>query len=282
MQLKLIIGLCLFSVSLWAYPSLQKIEELLPYTVGANEQTLVVFDIDYTLTMPSEPAFHMAGFKQYKSSIKEWIKPLTDEEKFWLAPYTIIYGHSILIEKETPDLIKALQKNGIKSMALTACPSGNLQSIGNIAEWRSRQLKAMGIDFEMSFPTITSLVMSSFKEQFGSYPGFYKGILYSNSSPFIKISGLATKGDVLRQFLEQIQWKPQRIIFIDDDLQNLDSVALTMQEWGIAYTGLHYVGAQASAVPSLTEEDIQQAWMRLIKQLQAEPSFSIHAEKVEN
>jgi hypothetical protein len=245
-------------------------EEILPYVHDANDQTLVVFDIDYTLTMPGEPAFHMALFKQYKLEIKEWIKDLTEEEKFWLAPYIVAKSNSKLIEKETPLLIACIQQKGIRTLALTACPSADISSIGRLAEWREGEFKSVGMDFSKNFAHIAPLTMTSYKEYYGCYPGFYRGILYCNFTPFLKPAELATKGQVLRSFLEHAGWKPEHVIMVDDDTQNLDQVDQVMQEWGVSYTGLHYKGAENINIPSLSEEAMQQAWKQLIQQIKRE------------
>lgn len=269
-MLKALTSFILISATLWGYPAIEKMDQALPYLNAADAQTLVVFDIDYTLTMPNEPAFHMTLFKQYKPSIKEWIKNLTEEEKFWLAPYLVVHGRSQLIEQGTPHLIASLQQKGVKAIALTACPSIELPSIGNLAEWRNREFQAMGIDFYASFPLIAPFQMTSCKEQWGTYPGYYRGILFCNSSPFLKATGFASKGEVLRQFLEKADWKPHRVIFVDDDSQNLDSVGQEMEKWGVSYTGLLYTGAQSIAVPSLSEKQMEQAWMDLTKKMQSD------------
>jgi hypothetical protein len=261
---------CFFSITLWAYPTLQKMEDLLSYIKEDNDQTLVVFDIDYTLTMPGEPAFHMALFKQYQSAIKEWIKNLTEEEKFWLAPFIVTKSHSKLIEKETPFLIAFIQQKGIPALALTACPSADISIIGKLVEWRDREFKAMGIDFSKSFPHIAPFMMTNYKGNYECYPGFYEGILFCNFTPFLKTTDLATKGDVLRQFLEHAHWKPEHIIMIDDDSKNLDEIAQVMQEWGVAYTGLHYQGAENVEIPFLSKEAMQHAWGQIIQQIKDE------------
>lgn len=257
--------LLLLSNSLWSYHRIEKMEQALPFFSDADSRTLVVFDIDYTLTMPSASAFHMALFQHYKPSIKVWIKNLTDQERFYLAPYIVVQGGSQLIEKNTPKIIAALQQKGAKTLALTACPSLALPGIGPLVEWRRHTFQLLGIDFSSSFPSFSSFTMTQFKEQYGVYPGYYQGILFCNSSPFLKTTGLASKGEVLRHFLETAAWKPAHVIMLDDDSQNLESVGREMETWGVAYTGLLYAGAQTIAIPSLSKEEMEIAWKKLIQ-----------------
>ncbi len=266
---KYLLVFSLFTFSLWSHEGSHHMQDILPYLENANAQTLVVFDIDFTLTMPSHPAFHLAALKQHKAAAKEWIKQLTEEEKFWLAPYMVMEGRSILIEKEVPALISSLQQKGIKLLALTGCPSENSKSAGSIVESRWKELKILGIDFSTSFPTVAPFAMNHFKEMYGCFPGFYQGILFCNFTPFCKIPGLATKGEVLRHFLEQANWKPEHVMLIDDDIQNLDQMAISMQEWGVSYTGLHYTGGYLSC-STIDEAEMKEAWMKLIQQLKEE------------
>ena len=253
--------------SLQAYPKLEQLEELLPYIKEANDQTLIVFDINFTLTMPDDPAFHMTLIKQNSARIQQWIKDLTEEEKFWLAIYIVVKGQSNLIEKNFPLLLASLQQKGIKTLALTACPSAYLPSLGQSIELREREFEAMGLHFKRSFPLVSPFSMTNFKGHYGCYPGFYHGILFCNCTRSLDTAGLATKDEVLVHFLEKIHWKPEYIVMVDDEPQNLDHMAQAMQALGVHYTGLHYIGAQTLSAPNLSEEAMHNTWAELIQQV---------------
>ena len=67
-----------------------------------------------------------------------------------------------------------------------------------------------------------------------------KGILFSTHY---------TKGGALECFLETIQWKPRRIIFVDDSKKRVENVADTCKKLGINFMGLHYTRAKKISQP---------------------------------
>jgi len=268
----LFVSLCMLSFQglSCSYPAIQKLDQIFTYLEKADRETLIVFDIDYTLTMPRKPAFHFVLFTQYKSSIKQWTKNLSDEEKFRLAPYLVVYGNSELIETKTPQLIDSLHDRGIKTLALTACPCLDLPGIGNLTKWRASEFQRLGLRFSSDLADFPSLSMQCFKENFGTFPGYETGILFCNSSPFLKTPCLATKGDVLRYFLEEAGWRPNHVVMVDDDEKNLEAMEQTMADWKISYQGLLYTGAQNDSIPSVSQEEMEEAWMDLIHIIQQE------------
>jgi hypothetical protein len=67
----------------------------------------------------------------------------------------------------------------------------------------------------------------------------YKGVIFSNYQP---------KGQVLKTFLDTFHLKPKTIIFFDDIVENLVSVAHACKERNIACTLYHYT-AQPTLLP---------------------------------
>jgi len=65
-------------------------------------------------------------------------------------------------------------------------------------------------------------------------PFFKRGIIFG-----------CPKGDVLSAFLDHAQWKPKRIIFIDDFLEFVNSMEEMAEKRDIDFVGIHYTAAQA-------------------------------------
>lgn len=247
-----------------AHASIQEVsavQEIVPCLEQADQTTLCVFDIDYTLTMPSSPAFQMTTIKQHKALFKAFLQSLTEQERLLFSTVFISRGSSLLVDTATPNLINSLQEKGVKCLALTACFTGSLGPINNLEEWRFAQLKSLGIDFSSSFPIMGKLKFDALNGWRGRYPVFAHGILFTNQEN-------NNKGDVLEAFLNQINWKPTRIIFIDDDIKNLESMEATLQKLGIEHAGFHYKGASIGEAAPLTEEDLLKAWKGIQLQVQ--------------
>ncbi len=166
------------------------------------------------------------------------------------------YGCS-LIELQSPYGIKRLQQTKARIIALTALQTGLACSSNLILEdWRVCNLRHYGIDFSESsplryWPPDESQLLESDELLFG----------YAESTPALVKEGVVcsaryTKGSVLYDYLMAIKdWRPKRIIFIDDFLENHESVEATCRVLGIEFIGLHYDTRHDSEL--LTDEQAQ-------------------------
>jgi hypothetical protein len=139
-------------------------------------------------------------------------------------------------------LIKILQENQIKTIAFTRMDTGRLGLIASTEEWRLNQLREQGIDFSSGFP---DLLLLSFRVAKGEASLFKEGVLFANKE---------AKGPVLAAFLEQIDWKPKKILFLDDKLDYLQSVEEALQSKGIEFIGYHYTEVEKRSI--LLEEEL--------------------------
>jgi hypothetical protein len=157
-----------------------------------------------------------------------------------------------------PNLIQKLQDQKIPLLGFTAIDTSVIPGIGFIPIWRAKELKRLGINFHpitSSFPkeNIEFTEFSSFR---GTFPLYKDGILYSNVT--------ASKGSVIKAFLNKIEKIPSRIIFIDDSLENLQSVELELQNLGIPYLGIHYrVQVDPTKLPKVTDNEWRCVWDKI-------------------
>ncbi|MDF2578133.1 MAG: putative secreted protein [Chlamydiales bacterium] len=188
-----------------------------------SDEILGILDVDLVLTQPSDPAFQMATANRYAPILQELLQPLTKEQKHLLFHLLVTENIPILIEEESPVIVKKLQSD-FPIIALTG--SGgvtlNLDEEVKFEEWRLNDLRRLGFDFSNAFPQ-SSLCLD--------------GILFSN--------GAENKGRVLINFLQEVKYKPHKIVFVDDLKENLESVEKILQETfsDIEFIGLYYVGA---------------------------------------
>lgn len=202
--------------------------------IMADENTLVLFDVDYTITMPGSPMLWPKIAKVHA----QWLQELY-ASTFKKSNKSEEYLRSIWQDQEIPavveadvvTIIKTLQNRNVPVFALTAIMTGSHYTIPSLPEWRFKKLQQIGIDFRNDeFPDI---IFNEFPDVNGYYPIFYQGIL---------CTALATKGEVLGAFLDRMQWKPSRVIFFDDNLTRLEEVKIEMEKRAIPFIGYHYHG----------------------------------------
>lgn len=201
----------------------------------ADKNTLVIFDIDLTLTMPSNTILLPENFNKYKDVTKRLLRAFNKDQIHILRHLILTQSPSRLVELNSSKIIKDLQKQGIKTIAMTASKTGTLgNKIINFPEWRYRELKKLGIDFSKSFSH--NSFFKNLKIFHKSYPGIYKGIISTSGSK-------NSKGTVLQAFLNTVNYTPNHIIVIDDKMKNLISISNTLKKLNIIFTGLLYSGA---------------------------------------
>ncbi|MCC2647192.1 MAG: hypothetical protein K0R02_1257 [Rickettsiaceae bacterium] len=209
-----------------SFPLIQ--EEMLK----AGKNTLVNFDIDEVLLIEKDQARH----PHYKDFIiKECIgikSRHSPEEAENLFSIIWQQGRIELVEPRFAPLINQLLERNIKVITLTNAWTGKFGYIENIEEWRVKILKDLGIDFSRGFPRAKSTIFKSLPEKVPGRPATYLNGMVSTSN--------LSKELVLESFLAYINYKPKKIIFIDDKYKNLESVEKFTQDKGIEFVGIEY------------------------------------------
>ena len=238
-----------FYLSFDARPGVRKIEsfrQALKILNIADSKTLVLFDVDDTLIMPASKIFRPS----IQEKNKEWINEMM-MNAFKRAKKTDSFYIDLWLLKEIPDviepdiieIIKALQDRGVIVLALTTTGTGSSQLIPSIPEWRLSTLRKVGIDFDRT--DMPNMIFNELpKDNEGNYPILYHGMLLCNS---------VSKGIVLGAFLNHIKWKPDKIIFFDNNPEYVKAVAQEAEERKISFYGYEYLGAQNSS-DSLNKE----------------------------
>ena len=191
----------------------------------------VIFDIDYTLTIPTL-------FFQYK----QW--PITKESFFdILVKYkdkqiidqilsSVVFFQQTLLDEDALSTLDAISKTK-RVFAFTACM--NTEKTQNL---RSKQLEHLGINFREAFE-FSEIMLNEMPEYLGSHPGYKNGILYSNgeSAPY-------NKGNVLISFMNRINQFPDSVVLIDDRKKNLQDVDESLQNINRQFLGILYSDKQ--------------------------------------
>lgn len=231
------------------------LDNVLTHLQDLNSQTLVLWDVDETLITPQDQIYHPNSAKLRSELIQQYFFDKSVEEKYIFLSQMLNTSFYRLVDSRLPSLISDLQAQGIRVMALTAMWTGSLGIIPCMEEWRYNQLKLHNIDFSPIFPEHSRIEWSEMmrcwdRSKWNSWtvsvgnPVYHEGILITDGPD---------KGLVLVSFLNKVEWKPERVIFIDDHLSFLQSVQESMDEMGIDFTGIHF-RALEKEMPSIDHD----------------------------
>lgn len=199
-------------------------------------QTLVIFDVDYTLIY-----FPDIAFEEYKVFLQT--QPGFDLED--LESLVLHDERCIITDTMIVDVIHDLQGKGIEVIACTGFKGPSHGVIKDSVTWRHAVLTSFGIDFSPAF-----------SDRSGTYLRnalFAKGIIYS---------GRQAKGESIGLFLDLIKWTPKRIVFIDDNLKYMYTVQDLCKKRNIPFEGYHYIGAKSAPLDEKMAIAQWQNWLK--------------------
>lgn len=230
----------------------------------SSDQILGIFDIDETLLIPKDPAFQKQNLIKHPA-IQKMKEALSTEQLDIVGNLSKACCPAELIEPSAPLFIKNLQAKGIRLIALTAAMTRNFGE-DHLPKLRAEELLKHDIDFSYAFPEIEVLNLTNLKMCNQAHPYFYSGVLCSNGD-HLRQKDASSKGKVLVEFLKQLSWLPETIIFFDDKLYNLEEMEKTLLEHHptITFYGLHYVGAQNLVPEEISESEMEAKWNDMIE-----------------
>lgn len=227
-------------------PDLSKLEAELQ---KVDKNSLVMFDVDDTLIYPTD-LIQRAKHWEYRDKITQQtlknpaIVPEGKYEKDYLHSTILNSSEFVLVDPKIVSIIKELQERHIPTIAFTKMGSWSLGVIPSLTEFRYKQLKAHEIDFSGAFAD-PKYPKNCITVKDGKSYCFRKGILFSNEYD---------KGPILQLFLKTMNLKPNKIVFLDDRYDYLETVEAAMKDSGIEFIGLHYTAADKN--PSQLDEEV--------------------------
>lgn len=210
-----------------------------------NEDTLVIFDIDNTIAYPG-PNYHLGSEQWFYSTLENYQAQgmTSDQALAALLPLSfqiLEYTWMVPVEPTTVHAINDLQKKGIIAIALTA------RSL-DLTHRTLEQLWRIGIHFNGKGPAQCPIVSDSN----GKPPALYiQGIIFSAGRD---------KGEALIDWLNQMNYHPKKIIFIDDKIKNITTVQKAVRKRNYPFVGLRYGYLDAykkSITPEIMEKELQ-------------------------
>lgn len=191
------------------------------YNTHDHQNVLVIFDYDNTL-VEAKDGFGgdewfcamldqcMNNGMSFKQSL-DYVLPLysTIQQSIWMEP----------VQKSAPQLVAFLQSIGIATMVLSSRSHP-------IIERTIEQLERAGMNFVHTAPSKETLTIDM-----GDRAFYRNGVLFSER---------IDKGKLLITFFEMINYKPEKVIFINDKMKHLKKVEAALQEANIPFVGIRY------------------------------------------
>ena len=198
-----------------------------------DQETLVLFDVDETLIVSKDLILRPCARNLWKKYAKEAYENLE------ISPAPYLDNHILglilpkmdyeLVHPRVVSIIHALQQQNIKTIAFTKMMTGAYGSVPCMEDWRIAHLKQLGMDFSGAFPQFQKVEIHPLRT--GPPSLFKEGLLCANRQD---------KGPVLVAFLKSIDWKPSKILFLDNRYDYLQSVESALQGSGIEFLGFYY------------------------------------------
>lgn len=240
--------------------TISSIKEAKVYFNRAGRKTLIIFDVDSTLTTVSDPDLRRQSIQHHHAIYDELVSPLTPNQKRIFNHLLVMESPSQLVEEDFPKLIRFVQKKGAWTLAFTAAKTGAIGVMPSFPEWRYQELKRLGIDFSEYYPK--NILFTKLSDYGGDFPGIERGIVYSGHK--------CDKGEVLILVLEEISWvlnHIEEIIFIDDKEENVLLFAKVLNESypHINFIGLVYNGIEAMLSPEVSASIFREKFSKLIE-----------------
>lgn len=213
------------------------IKEIIPYLENCNSSDLVIFDVDNTISAPVDLIGRPKARAIRRKIFDNYKKEFGIERVKKIHSLYMKYGTSALVEDDIKDIITKLQSKKIPTIALTAKTTEKFSTISDPIKWRLRKLKEKGINFY--FNNINNRFLWENKS------GYESGVIFS---------GKLSKGNALVKFFKTVNWKPNNIIFIDDNVDYLKTVQKVCTDLNIEFLGFHYEAAIFSQDPLISLE----------------------------
>lgn len=198
-----------------------------------DSNALVLFDVDYTLITPKDASLKPCG----NGLRRQFLHVLDPKRRERLQSILGLEGDEELMDSAFPSLIKRMQKKNIPVIGFTALETGEYGKMTSIEDWRINQLKKLDIDFTPTFHDKNPMTLTECNPYNNHYPVFKNGVLFTNRKP---------KGEVFTAFLERLGWKPDKLLFIDDSMDQVQSVESAANTLDIEFIGFHYVAAKVN------------------------------------
>lgn len=218
---------------------------------ASPKHTLVIFDVDYVLTTPSDEIFIMSNTPEGLEIIKNfddhlWAK-LPREEVNDIQSAWALTAQWRAVTPDTAKIFNEIKSRGYKILGLTASGTGGFGRIPSQEKWRVDELQSIGITFDPYFVNAKPGLLDQFIPNISQQYAKAKQACFPAASNGIIFTCKVSKGDTLDAYLQFANIHPKKIIFIDDRTNNLETVSAYCKKNNIEFIGYEYTAIKEQA-----------------------------------
>lgn len=236
----------------------ENLEAFESLVLKASPESLVIFDINDTLLVTDDDLFR-SSHKYQRLALQYELEEIYSRElvdQFW--NFVRLKSSRSLIDSKAVEVIHALQHQNIPVIALTTAGMGPVNESLNLEDWKLSLLEGFRIDFTKAYPQNPFLKFDYLLTKHPKrYAGMKNGVIFT--------CGLS-KGLVLSLVLKKLQYKPEKVFFIDDKLKNLLSVEEVCKKLNIPFVGYHYQALQYAPAKALDKKKIYAQFEAFLKE----------------
>ena len=205
--------------------------------------TLVIFDVDHVLIMPTDE--YSLNRNPYRRQLWQDLKLRSSEEEFkFLRSIAVSSAKWRLVDTNIMTVLSELKNKNIPTVALTSLATGKFGIIEKMEDLRIKELQSVGIDFTNLTPLHGELPINELKSMHGT-PMLKAGII---------LTAEVDKTKTLEYILRQKNYYPKKIVFIDDQLNNLESLEKLCTRLKIKFEGFHYTAVSLMTTSSVDSQ----------------------------
>lgn len=218
---------------------------------ASPKDTLVIFDIDFVLTTPSDEIFILSVTDEGQELLAKiyddlWNRlPLHDVEE--MQSVLMLTQQWRPVTTDTAKIFNQIKNKGYKVLGLTASGTGAFGNMRSMEKWRVNDLKSIGITFDKNFINAKPGSLDAYIPRAGEYYGKTKHACFPAVDNGIIFTCMIPKGETLDAYLQFANIKPKKIIFIDDRINNLETVGEFCKKFNIEYIGYEYTAIKEQA-----------------------------------
>ncbi len=236
----------LVATNMTAYAQITQITDfqLLESSIkNMDSNTLVIFDVDHVLIMPTDE--YSLNRNPYRRQLWQDLKLRSSEEEFkFLRSIAVSSAKWRLVDTNIMTVLSELKNKNIPTVALTSLATGKFGIIEKMEDLRIKELQSVGIDFTNLTPLHGELPINELKSMHGT-PMLKAGII---------LTAEVDKAKVLEHILHKKNYYPKRIVFIDDQLNNLESLEKLCIKLKIKFEGFHYIAVSLMTTSTVDEQ----------------------------